>query len=76
MLQVKNISFEVKKKKILQGITMSVQEGEVVALCGPNGAGKSTLLRIISGEITSTTGSIDINEKEIEKSAIFNNKND
>ena len=65
MLQVKNVSFQVKKKKILQDITISVQEGEVVALCGPNGAGKSTLLRIISGEMTSTTGSIDINEREI-----------
>ncbi len=65
MLQVKNISFQVNQKKILQDITMSVREGEIVALCGPNGAGKSTLLRIISGEITPTTGRVDINEREI-----------
>lgn len=65
MLQVKHVSFQVHKKKILQDITMSVAQGEVVALCGPNGAGKSTLLRVISGEITSATGFIYINEKDI-----------
>ena len=62
MLQVQNVSYQIHQKKILQDITMNVKEGEVVALCGPNGAGKSTLLRAISGEITSTTGNIYVNE--------------
>lgn len=65
MLQVQNVSFQIHQKKILQDITMNVKEGEVVALCGPNGAGKSTLLRAISGEMTSTTGNIYVNEKDI-----------
>lgn len=44
----------------LEGLSLRVDAGEVVALVGPNGAGKSTALRIIAGVVTSTRGTVSI----------------
>jgi branched-chain amino acid transport system ATP-binding protein len=49
LLEVKNLSVRYDKAQILNGISLRVDEGELVGLVGPNGAGKSTLLRAISG---------------------------
>jgi branched-chain amino acid transport system ATP-binding protein len=49
LLEVKNLSVRYDKAQILNGISIRVDEGELVGLVGPNGAGKSTLLRAISG---------------------------
>ena len=49
LLEVKNLSVRYDKAQILNGVTLSVDAGELVGLVGPNGAGKSTLLRAISG---------------------------
>jgi len=42
--------------KALQGITISIQKGELYTLLGPNGAGKTTFLRIISTQLMPTSG--------------------
>ena len=52
----------------LKDINISVKRGEMVAIIGPNGAGKSTLLRILSGILSSTSGSYVTRE---EVSCIF-----
>ncbi|ACR70595.1 nitrate ABC transporter ATP-binding protein [Edwardsiella ictaluri] len=44
---------------ILQGVNLTLREGEIVALLGRSGSGKSTLLRIISGLITPSAGQVD-----------------
>jgi len=49
LLEVKNLSVRYDRAQILNGVTLAVNEGELVGLVGPNGAGKSTLLRAISG---------------------------
>ncbi|MDR2104531.1 MAG: ABC transporter ATP-binding protein [Deferribacteraceae bacterium] len=49
----------------LSGVSLKVQEGEIVCLIGANGAGKSTLLRTISGLIKPVKGSIIFNNNEI-----------
>jgi branched-chain amino acid transport system ATP-binding protein len=43
---------------VLQGVSLQVEQGEIVCLIGPNGAGKSTVLRAISGLLTPTQGHI------------------
>jgi branched-chain amino acid transport system ATP-binding protein len=49
LLEVKNLSVSYDKAQILNGVSLAVEDGELVGLVGPNGAGKSTLLRAISG---------------------------
>jgi branched-chain amino acid transport system ATP-binding protein len=49
MLVVEGLSAGYGKKQVLHGITLSVSDGEIVALVGPNGAGKSTVLRAAYG---------------------------
>lgn len=62
---------EKKNKKVdinaVDGISLSVEEGEIVGILGPNGAGKTTLLRMMSKLMRPTSGmvSIRIGEKEI-----------
>ncbi|MBR6134273.1 ATP-binding cassette domain-containing protein [Candidatus Saccharibacteria bacterium] len=53
MLKLEKVTFEAKKghkaQKILDGVTFSVEPGEIVVITGPNGSGKSTLAKIIAG---------------------------
>ncbi|MBQ2431147.1 MAG: ATP-binding cassette domain-containing protein, partial [Campylobacter sp.] len=42
ILEVKNLTKTIKKTQIIKGVSLEVQNGEVVGLLGPNGAGKTT----------------------------------
>jgi branched-chain amino acid transport system ATP-binding protein len=50
----------------LRGVTLNVEEGEIVTLIGSNGAGKSTTLRTISGQLRPRQGTITLRGKEIQ----------
>jgi branched-chain amino acid transport system ATP-binding protein len=63
MLELNDVHAYYGKIHALKGISLTVEEGEVVTLIGANGAGKSTTLRSISGLLSTRTGSI-IFEKE------------
>src|SRR5438046_8133909 len=49
LLEVKDLGVRYDKAQILNGVSLAVDDGELVGIVGPNGAGKSTLLRAISG---------------------------
>ena len=49
MLEIKNLHVSIGDRKILDGFTLTVHDGEVAAIMGPNGTGKSTLSYVVSG---------------------------
>ena len=58
MLDIQNLHAGYGQMKVLQGIDLNIQQGEIVALLGSNGAGKSTLNNNISGIYEPTAGAI------------------
>jgi branched-chain amino acid transport system ATP-binding protein len=65
LLEVEDIHTFYGGIEALKGISLTVEEGEVVTLIGSNGAGKSTTLRSISGLTPATVGSIRFDGREI-----------
>jgi len=65
MLEVEDIRTFYGNIEALKGISLTVEEGEIITLIGSNGAGKSTTLRSISGLTPPRTGSIRFEGKEI-----------
>ena len=49
MLKLQNISFSYGKKKVFDNLSLSLNDGEILAVMGPSGCGKSTLLNLIAG---------------------------
>jgi branched-chain amino acid transport system ATP-binding protein len=64
MLQLEAVSASYRGLKALQGISLTVNPGEIVAVVGANGAGKSTLLKSIAGQVT-TEGAIRFENADI-----------
>ncbi|MBS1862325.1 MAG: ABC transporter ATP-binding protein [Actinobacteria bacterium] len=67
MLEVESIEVFYGNIRALEGVSFTVDEGEVVTLLGANGAGKSTTLRTISGLLTASRGSIRFRGREIDR---------
>ncbi|MDG0816753.1 LPS export ABC transporter ATP-binding protein [Bdellovibrio svalbardensis] len=65
MLTIKDISKAFKKRKVVDGVSFSVESGQVVGLLGPNGAGKTTSFYMVVGIIQTDTGSINLDEENI-----------
>ena len=70
ILKCVKLEKKVKDKILVQDISFSVNQGEVVGLVGPNGAGKTTIIKLILGLVKITKGNVYINGLDIEKNFV------
>ena len=69
MLEVKDLKVSYGAVQALDGISLTVKDGEIVSLIGANGAGKTTALRTISGLETASAGSITFEGHDLRRTA-------
>ena len=69
MVQMKDVTkiYDSSGTVALDGINLTINEGEFVFLVGPSGSGKSTLMKLITGEIRATAGEIVVNDFDMMK---------
>lgn len=71
IIKIDNVCKNYKSKKALDNVSLSIKQGELFGLLGVNGAGKTTLIKILCGLTRKTSGTITINnfnlDKEIDK---------
>jgi branched-chain amino acid transport system ATP-binding protein len=65
LLEVQRVDAAYGRVRALDGVSLHVDEGEIVTLIGANGAGKTTLLRTISGLVRAVRGSLRFGERNI-----------
>ena len=74
MIEVRNISKRYGSQKAVEDVSFCVNEGEILGFLGPNGAGKSTVMNIITGYISSTSGKVLVDGKDIVEAPAYAKK--
>ncbi len=67
VLEITNLSAAYGARRVLDGISLNVNEGEILALIGPNGAGKTTLIRAASGTLPIEAGQVRVRGRSVTK---------
>ena len=70
MIQVRNLKKYFGPKVAVDGVSFSVERGEVLGFLGPNGAGKSTTMRMITGFIPPSAGAVTVGGFDIVENPI------
>jgi phospholipid/cholesterol/gamma-HCH transport system ATP-binding protein len=60
-IRIRDLVFRRGRRTILDGVSMDIPYGSIVAIMGPSGVGKTTILRLISGQLRPDEGSVEIN---------------
>ena len=71
MIEINNLVKRYGDIKAVNGISFTVNDGEVLGFLGPNGAGKSTTMNIITGYLSSTSGTVKVNGHDILEDSIL-----
>lgn len=70
-LRTENIEKSYKGRKVVKGVSIEVNQGEIVGLLGPNGAGKTTSFYMIVGLVSPNEGKVFLENKEITNLAMY-----
>ena len=72
MLSVRNLHAQIEDKKILKGLNLEINAGEVHAIMGPNGSGKSTLASVLAGreDYEVTEGTVEFLGRDLGRSCL------
>jgi len=71
IIELKNLSLSFGKRKILDNVNFTINQGQILGLLGPNGAGKSTIFNLITGLLKPNYGSIIIGNKVVNDYPIY-----
>lgn len=71
ILRAENIEKVYGKRKVVKGISVAVEQGEIIGLLGPNGAGKTTSFYMIVGMVKPNAGKIFLNDEEITNDSMY-----
>ncbi|MGE0974053.1 ABC transporter ATP-binding protein [Staphylococcus cohnii] len=66
MLELRNVSYQVDNRQIINNINLKIEAGETIAIVGPSGSGESTLLRLMNNLISPTEGELYFNNQVYE----------
>ena len=67
IIRISKLVYRRGPKVILDGVSMDIKRGSIVAIMGPSGVGKTTILRLISGQLHPQKGSVEVNGQMISK---------
>lgn len=70
-LRAENIVKTYKSRTVVKGVSVEVNQGEIVGLLGPNGAGKTTSFYMIVGLVKPTSGKVFLDQEEITEDAMY-----
>jgi lipopolysaccharide export system ATP-binding protein len=71
LLEVDNLVKSYRRRRVVNGISFGIDEGEIVGLLGRNGAGKTTTFRMIIGMVTPDGGKVEFRGREISKLPMY-----
>ncbi len=69
LLNASGLHFSYGNARVLEGVDLTVERGEIVTLIGPNGAGKSTLLNVVSGALRAKAGRLQLDGQDTSRAA-------
>ncbi|MCK4794947.1 MAG: ATP-binding cassette domain-containing protein, partial [Desulfobacteraceae bacterium] len=67
MLKILNLKAGYGSIQVLRGVSLEIEQGEIVTLIGANGAGKSTLMKTLCGILSPSAGTIEYQETRIDR---------
>ena len=71
-IAIRNLSFQYEKRKIIDGLSLSIQKGEKIAFVGESGSGKSTLIKILLGLLKYNQGEVRLGDMELKEICLNN----
>src|SRR5690348_2409638 len=70
-LAARDVMVALAGTEVVRGVTLSLEEGEVVGVLGPSGAGKTTLFRAMVGEVALVSGRIELDGNDVSREPLW-----